>query len=100
MNTSIVNAHRLQTQSDLKEASPTITESFSAGRSASCLLFDFSEMASLMKPSELSQPILDFGSGAGWMKFRDGDTLERLRLTNQLPSLNYWDRVIFYVDKP
>ncbi len=35
-----------------------------------------------------------------WSRFRDGDVLERLRLTDQLASLNYWDRVIFYVDKP
>lgn len=35
-----------------------------------------------------------------WSRFRDGDALERLRLTDQLASLNYWDRVIFYVDKP
>lgn len=35
-----------------------------------------------------------------WSRFRDGDSLERLRLTDQLASLNYWDRVIFYVDKP
>jgi SAM-dependent methyltransferase len=35
-----------------------------------------------------------------WKQFRDGDTLQRLRLTDQLAQLNYWDRVIFYVDKP
>lgn len=35
-----------------------------------------------------------------WSRFRDGDVLERFRLTDQLASLNYWDRVIFYVDKP
>ena len=35
-----------------------------------------------------------------WSLFRDGDELERLRLTDQLASLNYWDRVIFYFDKP
>lgn len=35
-----------------------------------------------------------------WMQFRDGDTLQRLRLTDQLGHLNYFDRVIFYVDKP
>lgn len=35
-----------------------------------------------------------------WTQFRDGDTLQRLRLTDQLAYLNYWDRVIFYVDKP
>ena len=35
-----------------------------------------------------------------WKRFRDGDVLKRLRLTDQLASLNYWDRVIFYVDKP
>jgi predicted DCC family thiol-disulfide oxidoreductase YuxK len=35
-----------------------------------------------------------------WSRFRGGDALERSRLTDQLTSLNYWDRVIFYVDKP
>ena len=33
-------------------------------------------------------------------RFRDWDALERLRLTDQLASLNYWERVIFYVDQP
>ena len=35
-----------------------------------------------------------------WQQFRDGDALQRLRLTDQLAEINYWDRVIFYVDKP
>jgi SAM-dependent methyltransferase len=35
-----------------------------------------------------------------WSQFRNGDTMERLRLTDQLACLNYWDRVIFFVDKP
>jgi hypothetical protein len=35
-----------------------------------------------------------------WTQFRDGNTLQRLRLTDQLAYLNYLDRVIFYVDKP
>lgn len=35
-----------------------------------------------------------------WTQFRKRDSLQRLRLTDQLASLNYWDRVIFYVDKP
>jgi SAM-dependent methyltransferase len=34
-----------------------------------------------------------------WKRFRDGESHQRLRLTDQLASLNYWDRVIFYVDK-
>lgn len=37
---------------------------------------------------------------AEWTQFRNGDTLQRLRLTDQLEHLNYWDRIIFYVDKP
>ncbi|RQH08355.1 class I SAM-dependent methyltransferase [Paraburkholderia dinghuensis] len=37
---------------------------------------------------------------AEWTAFRKGDKLQRLRLTDQLAELNYWDRVIFYVDKP
>jgi SAM-dependent methyltransferase len=35
-----------------------------------------------------------------WTQFRNGDSLQRLRLTDQLASLNYWERVVFYVDKP
>lgn len=46
---------------------PSITEPFTAGRSAPRLLFDFGVMASLMKPSVLDQPVLDFGSGTGWV---------------------------------
>jgi SAM-dependent methyltransferase len=34
-----------------------------------------------------------------WSQFREGDTMQRLRFTDQLADLNYWDRVIFYVDK-
>lgn len=45
----------------------TFTEPFTAGRSAPCLLFDFGVMASLMKPSVLDQPVLDFDSGTGWV---------------------------------
>ena len=33
-----------------------------------------------------------------WSWFRDWNRVERLRLTDQLASINYWDRVIFYVD--
>jgi ubiquinone/menaquinone biosynthesis C-methylase UbiE len=35
-----------------------------------------------------------------WTRFREGDSLERSRLTDSIASLNYWDRVIFYVDRP
>lgn len=35
-----------------------------------------------------------------WQKFRNGDVLERLKLTDHLATVNYWDRVIFYIDKP
>lgn len=35
-----------------------------------------------------------------WSQFRNGDTRQRLLLTDQLAALNYWDRVIFVVDKP
>ena len=46
---------------------PTVTEPFTAGRAASRLLFDFSVMSSLLKPSVLEVPILDFGAGTGWV---------------------------------
>ncbi|CAG4887771.1 class I SAM-dependent methyltransferase [Paraburkholderia saeva] len=39
-------------------------------------------------------------SMSAWQEFRSGDTLQRLRFTDQLADLNYWDRVIFFVDKP
>jgi SAM-dependent methyltransferase len=35
-----------------------------------------------------------------WSSFREGETIQRLRFTDQLAELNYWDRVIFYVDRP
>jgi ubiquinone/menaquinone biosynthesis C-methylase UbiE len=47
--------------------SPTITEPFTSGRSASRLLFDFSVMASLLNPANFEYPILDFGAGSGWI---------------------------------
>ena len=34
-----------------------------------------------------------------WFQFREGDTIQRSKFTDQLASLNYWDRVIFYLDK-
>jgi len=37
---------------------------------------------------------------AEWTQFRDGKTTPRLRLTNLLAQINYWERVIFVVDKP
>lgn len=46
---------------------PALAEPFTAGRAAPRLLFDFSVMASLMNPSELEWPILDFGAGSGWV---------------------------------
>ena len=67
MATSIVNADRLEMPSNQRVASPTITEPFTAGRAAPRLLFDFGVMASLMKPLVLDQPVLDFGSGTGWV---------------------------------
>jgi SAM-dependent methyltransferase len=35
-----------------------------------------------------------------WARFRSGDAKLRARFMDQLAYLNYWDRVIFYVDKP
>jgi SAM-dependent methyltransferase len=35
-----------------------------------------------------------------WARFRKGGVRERARLTDQLASLCYRDRVIFYIDKP
>jgi SAM-dependent methyltransferase len=46
---------------------PTVTEPFTAGRATPRLLFDFSVMASLLKPDVLESPILDFGAGTGWV---------------------------------
>jgi SAM-dependent methyltransferase len=34
-----------------------------------------------------------------WALFRKGDAAQRARLTDPLAELDYWDRVIFYVDK-
>lgn len=35
-----------------------------------------------------------------WSLFRQGNEKLRCRLTDQLARINYWDRVIFYIDKP
>jgi SAM-dependent methyltransferase len=50
-----------------RETSPVIGEPFTAGRSASRLLFDFSIMVSTLNPEVLDHPILDFGAGSGWV---------------------------------
>jgi len=34
-----------------------------------------------------------------WSQFRKGDAMQRARLADQLADLNYWDRIVFYVDK-
>lgn len=67
MATLIKNAHQLEMPSTPRAVIPTITEPFTAGRSAPRLLFDFGVMVSLMKPTALDQPVLDFGSGTGWV---------------------------------
>lgn len=51
----------------LLSCNPAVTEPFKAGRAASRLLFDFGVMASLMEPTVLDQPLLDFGAGSGWI---------------------------------
>jgi SAM-dependent methyltransferase len=65
--TSSVHAHRLEMPSSQRAAVPAITEPFTAGRSAPRLFYDFGVMMSLLKPSVLDQPVLDFGSGTGWV---------------------------------
>lgn len=35
-----------------------------------------------------------------WSMFRDGNGRQRMKLCDQLAHTNYWERVIFYVDKP
>ncbi len=47
--------------------SSSITEPFSTDRAAPRLLFDFGVMTSLLKPTVLHQPVLDFGAGSGWV---------------------------------
>jgi SAM-dependent methyltransferase len=65
---SVTNASPiLFRRSGAAEVSKTITEPFTADRMAPRLLFDFSVMASLLKPSLLAQPILDFAAGSGWI---------------------------------
>jgi len=43
---------------------------------------------------------LQYYSLENWQKFRNGDEMEKLKLTDHLATVNYWDRVIFYIDKP
>lgn len=35
-----------------------------------------------------------------WNLYRNGDHLQRLSFSDRLAQINYWDRVIFFVDKP
>lgn len=44
--------------------------------------------------------VLQKYSMAEWKQFREGDMLLRSRLVDQLGEVNYWERIIFYVDKP
>lgn len=71
MSTSIAHTSPIKFGDKLSSVkpniTPTITEPFTAGRAAPRLLFDFGVMASLMKPSVLDQPVLDFGAGTGWV---------------------------------
>ncbi|MCF8383975.1 MAG: class I SAM-dependent methyltransferase [Chlorobium sp.] len=60
-------AVRILSSNDVPEISPTLTEPFTAGRSVPRLLFDFSIMAALFNPESLEFPMLDFGSGTGWV---------------------------------
>lgn len=52
---------------DVFGVSQAITEPFSAGRSVSRLLFDFSVIIALFKPDIMDHTILDFGAGTGWV---------------------------------
>ena len=71
MTTSLAHTTKIALSGTSSTASssitPTVTEPFTAGRSAPRLLFDFSVMVSLLKPTVLEQPILDFGAGTGWV---------------------------------
>lgn len=71
MNVSVEHSEQIslpaKSSTTTLNITPTITEPFSVGRAAPRLLFDFGVMASLMKSSVLDQPVLDFGSGTGWV---------------------------------
>lgn len=71
----------------------TITEHFNPGRVAGFT----SRLRIVPMPHSL---VPQAYSMEAWSRFRDRDSLERLRLKDQLASHNYWGRVIFYVDKP
>lgn len=59
--TPLVNRSRL-------DAPPIHTlEPFEAGRSVGRLISDVGAMLSLLAPEQLSQPILDYGAGTGWI---------------------------------
>lgn len=62
----MVSVERIQVDRETVDA-PVFTEPFSAGRSASRLLFDFGVMMALMKPDSEQHPVLDFGAGTGWV---------------------------------
>lgn len=48
-------------------ANPALCEPFQNGRQTGRLLHDLGAMISLLNPSMLSYPVLDFGAGSGWI---------------------------------
>lgn len=67
MPVSLEHVHSLVSVKGFSEASPPLQEPFRSGRETPRLLYDFSVMASLMKPRLLGEPVLDFGAGSGWV---------------------------------
>ena len=49
------------------ESRPEFCEPFIAGRQAGRLIYDLGVMLSLMDFEKLSEPVLDFGAGTGWI---------------------------------
>lgn len=63
----IKNSYPLKDKGIFNIPEPSVTEPFNVGRNTPRLLFDFSVMTALLKTGELCEPILDFGSGTGWI---------------------------------
>jgi SAM-dependent methyltransferase len=67
MTTKIKNTHSLMPKKAPVEKRGELCEPFIAGREPGRLIFDLGVMLSLMDFKKLSEPVLDFGAGTGWI---------------------------------
>lgn len=67
METKINSVNSLNCIKDEERTYSQFSEPFDAGRSSGRLIFDFGVMMSLLSNETSQYPVLDFGSGTGWV---------------------------------